>query len=147
VGDVELLLADLVVLQPLTAVLEVVFKHVAQRVQLDIVAGPCRPADVLSSPAAPAAATDQADLDRIAAGGVGVGQQAQADRSRGRVPQEIAPRGGRGPRRGWLSHGSFSLCSNGPESPRPMRGPRPGRDTRLDRSVDAASRINGCSYL
>ena len=76
------------------AVLEVVLEDVAHGVKLDVVARAGGLADVLGGTAAAASATDQADLDRVAAGGVGVGQHAQANRGGRRGFQEVTTRSG-----------------------------------------------------
>src|SRR5262249_10215841 len=72
VGNVELLLANWSGPDALSAILEVILENVAHRVELDVVAGPRDLADVLGCSGAPAAATDQSDLDGVAAGGVGI---------------------------------------------------------------------------
>ena len=85
----------LVIADVVAAVLEVVLEDVAHGVNLDVVARARGLADVLGGAGAAAAAADQADLDGVAAGGVGVGHHAQADRGRGRCLQEITARSGR----------------------------------------------------
>src|SRR5262249_11460734 len=106
VGDVELLLGGAGLLQPVAAGLQVVLEGVAQSVDLDVVAGAGCLADIVRGAGAPATAADQADLDGIAARGVRVAQQAQADGGGGRTPQEVPPGGGGSYGRGWFGHGS-----------------------------------------
>ncbi len=87
VGDVELLLDDVVVLESFAAALEAVLEDVAEGVELDVVGGAGGLADVLGGAGAAAAAADQADLDRVAAGGVNGRHEAEAWRPHRRRPR------------------------------------------------------------
>jgi hypothetical protein len=87
VGDVELLLGVAVVLDVVTAIPEAILEHVGQGVQLDVVRGARRLANILGSARA---AADQADLDRVVALGMGVRQEGEAGRGRGRCFEKVA---------------------------------------------------------
>ncbi len=132
VGDIDLIL---VVAHALTAVPQVVLEHVAQGIQLDVVAGAGRRADVVGGAAAPAAAADQADLDHIAARRV---RRCSAGRGRWwpwpRSSSAGSPAGWR--KKPWESLARswcVSWCSFGWNRARAPR-PRPAHSAPVDRS-------------
>ena len=132
VGDVELVLAVLGVPNRVAAVPEAILEHVGQGVDLDVVGGARRLADVLGRARAAAAAADQADLDRVAARGVGVGQEAKAGRRRGRCLEKITTAGGAG----GFGHGVILRGEEaGPSDLHDAlgRGPRKANETTADK--------------
>ena len=78
VGDVELVLAVLGVPDCIAAVPQAILEHIGQGVDLDIVGGSRRLADVVGRTGAAAAAADQANLDRVVALGMNVGKEGKA---------------------------------------------------------------------
>ena len=116
-----------------------ILEHIGQRVDLDVVSGARRLADVVGRARAAAAAADQADLDRVVALGMGVGQEGKAGRRRGRCLEKITTAGGAG----GFGHGAMLRGEEAGPSDRHdalARGPRKAYETTADKPRNGSLR-------